>query len=350
MTNNPLEQCISDIDALFALNLPIVDVRAPIEFEKGHIPGAINIPLLTNEDRHQVGLCYRQFGHHKAVELGLELVGPRLGLLAKLGREHSANNQLIVYCQRGGKRSQSMSWLWSQLGVQVYRLAGGYKRFRHWTGQTILDSRRVLLLAGGTGVGKTDVLLALAEAGESIVNLEGLANHKGSAFGAIGEAPQPTQSHFENRLAIALSKVKFGDVVWLEAESRRIGCCQIPDGLWQQMTKAPRIYLERDVTKRIERLCLDYQEASIVELERALQGIRKRLGSETHLRALQSLQVNDRQGVVEQVLSYYDRWYEKHKDAYQDQILNSVDTSKMPLSDLIGYLKTLKDEKYGLIE
>lgn len=350
MTTNPLEQCVSDIETLFALNLPIVDVRAPIEFEKGHIPGAMNIPLLTNEDRHQVGLCYRQFGHHKAVELGLELVGPRLGLLAKLGRDHSRNNQLIVYCQRGGKRSQSMSWLWSQLGIQVYRLAGGYKRFRHWTVQTISDSRRVLLLAGGTGVGKTEVLLALAEAGEAIVNLEGLAHHKGSAFGAIGEVPQPTQSHFENRLAVALSRVKSGDVVWFEAESRRIGCCQIPDTLWQQMITAPRIYLERDVTERIERLCLDYQEASSAELERALQGIQKRLGSETHLRALRCLHANDRQGVVEQVLSYYDRWYEKHKVAYQDQILESIDTSTMPHSDLIPYLKTLKDEKYGLIE
>lgn len=260
---------------LWTLPHTIVDVRAPIEFQKGHIPGAVNVPLLDDEQRHQVGLCYRQQGREAAILLGLELVGPKMAELASEGVTLSAGQPLVVYCQRGGKRSQSMTWLWSQLGITVFRLEGGYKHFRQSVLEILAQPRRLLLLAGSTGVGKTDCLMQLKAQGESILDLEGIANHKGSAFGAIGEEIQPTQAQFENRMAWQLQAFSVKQSIWVEAESRRIGQVYLPDAIWDQMQQAPRIYIDRPREDRIDRLCVDYQSATTEELQRALFHIRK---------------------------------------------------------------------------
>lgn len=341
-----MERVVSDVAEFVRLGIPIVDVRAPIEFAKGHIPGAINIPLLDNEDRHHVGLCYRQNGHHAAVQLGLERVGPKMANLAQRGRDIAENGQLAVYCQRGGKRSQSMSWLWSQLGLQVHRLDGGYKSFRSWTTALLQQPREYLVLAGGTGVGKTELLHELSDLGEPVVDLEGFAHHKGSAFGAIGESPAPSQGHFENLLAMELFRIGEGAPIWIEAESRRIGTCQIPDGLWLNMQEAMRIYIELDSDQRIERLCRDYQAATKAELIRALNAIRKRLGPEAYQNALKDLDEDNRAGVVAKVLFYYDRLYDKHKDHHKARILATINVSNMQKSEIISHLKSVKDEKY----
>jgi tRNA 2-selenouridine synthase len=332
------------------LDIPTVDVRAPIEFNKGHIPGALNVPLLTNEDRHRVGLCYRQNGHHAAVHLGLQLVGPRMAELAKSGLDAAKDGHIAVYCQRGGQRSQSMCWLWKQMGLTVYRLEGGYKSFRRWSNEILTQPREFLLLAGSTGVGKTAYLHRLIDAGEKVIDLEGLAHHKGSAFGAIGESASPTQSHFENTLAIKLWEYKLTEPIWLESESRRVGTCQIPSVIWSSMERANRIYIERELSQRIERLCTDYRSASIAELERALHAIRKRLGPEAYKNALQDLHADYREGVVKQVLGYYDRLYDRHKIRHQSRILATLDVSTLSEEQIISYLKSVKDEKYPQTE
>ena len=348
--NNPREQIVSDPTMFVDAGIPIVDVRAPIEFEKGHIPGAINIPLLTNDDRHHVGLCYREKGHHAAVQLGLERVGPRMAELAQAGLDVSQKGQLQVYCQRGGKRSQSMSWLWSQVGLEMHRLEGGYKSFRTWVQSILQQPTEWLLLAGGTGVGKTDILHALVQDGEPMIDLEGLATHKGSAFGAIGELPAPSQSHFENQLALQMHQLKECSPIWLESESRRVGTCQIPDPIWEAMQCSPRIYIERDRQQRVTQLCHDYQDASIAELERALNGIRKRLGPEGYKNAMKDLHAGNRAGVVEEVLGYYDRLYTKHKVKHTTRIVNTMDVSNRTMQSVISELQSLKDEKYRSIE
>ena len=338
------------VEAFLELGIPIVDVRAPIEFNKGHIPKAYNIPLLTNEDRHRVGLCYRQSGHQAAVHLGIQLVGPRMADLALSGMDAAKDGQLAVYCQRGGQRSQSLCWLWKQMGLTVYRLEGGYKSFRRWTNEILTQPRNFLLLAGSTGVGKTAYLHKLIDTGERGIDLEGLAHHKGSAFGAIGESESPTQSHFENTLAIQLWKYKSTGPIWLESESRRVGTCQIPPVIWSSMESAERIYIERELSQRIERLCADYKSASVAELERALHAIRKRLGPEAYKNALQDLRTDYRKGVVKQVLGYYDRLYDRHKIRHQSRILASLDVSTLSEEQVVAYLTSVKDEKYPQTE
>lgn len=341
-----MEQTENSVDTFLNLGIPIVDVRAPVEYERGHISGAVNIPLLTNEDRHQVGLCYRRNGHHAAVHLGLQLVGPRMAELAQKGVETAVNGRIAVYCQRGGKRSQSLSWLWSQMGLTVHRLDGGYKSFRKWVGEILEQPRRYILLAGSTGVGKTAYLHRLAEAGECVIDLEGLAHHKGSAFGAIGEQSSPLQGHFENTLAMRLWSYEDVSPIWMEAESRRIGTCQIPDPVCVGMQQAQRIYIECSRSQRVARLCTDYESASIAELERALHAIRKRLGSEMYNQALKDLYEDNRAGVVDKVLGYYDKIYAKHRTVYASQIIATIDASKLSEDEVVSRLQSIKGEKY----
>ena len=349
-----MTQRIVDLDEFLALTCPIVDVRAPVEYAKWHIPGAINIPLLEDVDRHDVGLCYRRNGHEAAVQLGLERVGPRLAILAAKGRalakHESGEKQIAVYCQRGGQRSGSMAWLWSQLGIQTHRLQGGYKGFRQWVPSILSQKRNMLVLAGETGVGKTDVLHALEATGETILDLEGLAHHKGSAFGTIGEKPQPSQMHFENKLAMHLKDFNPIQTIWVEAESRRIGNCQVPSGLWDSMFEAQRVYVHRSVDERIQRLSIDYQEASTAELERALSGIQRRLGAKEYQAAMAALKQEDRRTVVSIVLEYYDRWYEKYHTEHAEQIIQELDVTGCSEEEVAILLKRIKDENSGVIE
>ena len=338
------------VENLLQLGIPIADVRAPVEFNKGHIPEAVNIPLLTNDDRHRVGLCYREEGHLAAVHLGLQLVGPRMAELAQAGVDTAENGEIAIYCQRGGQRSRSMAWLWTQMGLTVYRLEGGYKSFRTWVSKTLQQPREFLLLAGSTGVGKTAYLHRLLDTGESVVDLEGLAHHKGSAFGAIGESNPPTQSHFDNKLALTLWKIGSDSPIWMESESRRVGTCQIPSAIWSSMESATRIYIERAVSQRIERLSYDYRSASIAELERALHAIRKRLGPEAYKSAVQDLYDNNRSGVVEKVLGYYDRLYDKHKIRHSSRILATIDVSILSEEEVVSRLQIVKGEKYPQTE
>ena len=192
--------------------------------------------------------------------------------------------------------------------------------------------------------GKTAYLHRLRATGHKVIDLEGLAHHKGSAFGAIGEPESPTQSHFENTLAVQPWKYKSTGPIWLESESRRVGNCQIPPVIWASMESAERIYIERELSQRIERLCADYKSASVAELERALHAIRKRLGPEAYKNALQDLRADYREGVVKQVLGYYDRLYDRHKIRHQSRILASLDVSTLSEEQVVAYLTSVKDE------
>ncbi len=193
-------------DLLAALaTRPLLDVRSPGEYAQGHVPGALSFPLFSDAERATVGTIYKQQSRDLALETGLELVGPKLGGFVREARTLAPQGQVVVHCWRGGQRSGSMAWLLRQGGLDVWTLEGGYKAYRTWVLAELAAQQYSLYIIGGrTGTGKTKILHALRQMGEQVVDLEGLACHKGSAFGFIGELPQPTVEQFENDLHAAL--------------------------------------------------------------------------------------------------------------------------------------------------
>ena len=184
---------------------PVIDVRSPSEFSQGHVPGAINIPLFDDQERKIVGIRYKQVNKEAAMYAGLEFAGKKLVELAKEGEKKAGKNKtLLVHCWRGGMRSKSMVWLFETLGLTCYLLEGGYKSYRHYVHNEMALQLHVNVIGGRTGSGKTDILLFLEHAGEPVIDLEGFAHHKGSAFGARGESIQPTTEQFENELQLML--------------------------------------------------------------------------------------------------------------------------------------------------
>jgi tRNA 2-selenouridine synthase len=194
-----------------------IDVRSEGEFEDGHVIGSINIPILNNEHRILVGTSYKQEGKDSAEELGYKLVSPLFEQLIAEAKKHVKENKIVVYCARGGMRSQIFSDLLSKEGIEVLRLKDGYKRYRNWCLEKFTRPHKLIVMSGKTGSQKTERLFGLHEVGEAVIDLEGLAHHKGSAFGALGQLAQPTQEHFENKLAHALFfELKKELPVWFE--------------------------------------------------------------------------------------------------------------------------------------
>lgn len=287
----------------------ILDVRSPVEYEQGHIPDAVSFPLFTNEERISVGTCYKQQGRDQAVELGLEIVGPRGAGFVKRARELAADRQVRVHCWRGGMRSEAMSWLLSMAGLQVSVLAGGYKAFRRWVLGGFELPRTILMLGGMTGMGKTAVLAALVNQGAQVLDLEALANHRGSSYGHLGLPPQPTTEQFENFVAMQWFRLDLSQPVWIEAESKRIGVCRIPEALFRQMDRSPLLEITRPRSERLQILVDLYGSADRTALIAATERIRRRLGGLRTQAALQFLAQDQLMQACDIVLDYYDKTY-----------------------------------------
>lgn len=292
-----------------AENFPIIDVRSPAEFAIGHIPGAFNIPLFTNEERVLVGTRYKQAGRDFAVQLGLEIVGPKLADLAKQAKKIAKGKKLLVHCWRGGMRSSSMAWLFEVAGLQVDLLTGGYKAYRAYIREKFGEEIPLLILGGYSGSGKTEVLFELAKLGEQVVDLEGIAHHKGSAFGSIGQEDQPSNEQFENNLAQEWLKLDFSRPVWLEDESITMGQCGIPFPLYQRMREAYVYKMEVPKAKRELRLVDEYANGDMIGLANALERISKKLGGLRAKQAMDALQQKDFMTVADISLQYYDKAY-----------------------------------------
>lgn len=292
-----------------AKTTPVIDVRSPKEFETGHIPGAYNIPIFSNDERAIVGTVYKKQGKEPAVLKGLEIVGAKLRTFAEQARAIAQNNELLVYCWRGGMRSASMAWLFETIGIQCYILDCGYQSFRRY-GKTLLTQAEKLIVLGGlTGSGKTDILKKVKEKGEHIIDLEQLAHHKGSAFGALGQEIQPTNEQFENSLIWEWLKLDLSKPVWVEDESHSIGSNWIPLELFEKMRKAPVIKIELDKKVRLERLVKEYAVFDPEYLENCILKISKRLGGQNTKQALESLKNGTLEDVAGIVLTYYDKSY-----------------------------------------
>ncbi len=240
----------------------IIDARAPAEYAEDHLPGAISLPVLDDEERARVGTIYKQVNPFVAKKLGAALVsrnvaGHLLGPLA----EKPGGWRPLVYCWRGGQRSGSFAIILSQIGWRVETLKGGYKAWRGLVVREVYDTpvrAPMVVLDGNTGSAKTEILNLLPAHGVQVIDLEGLANHRGSLFGAMG--PQPSQKGFESRLALGLAALDPTRPVVVEAESSKIGNCRLPPEIWKAMQRAPRVALRATVAARAAYLTRAYAD------------------------------------------------------------------------------------------
>lgn len=299
---------VSELLQLQNEGVNVVDVRTHSEFLQGHISNAINIQLFSDEERVKVGTLFKKEGREEAIKLGLELVGPKLKQLVETIQPLAINNKVVLHCWRGGMRSGSVAWLIELMGIKVYVLKGGYKAFRSHALATFKIPLKLIVVGGKTGSAKTKVLKALQEQGKQIIDLEELANHRGSAFGEQ-KGCSLTQEQFENNLFHAIKQCDVTKQIFIEDESRVIGKKVIPEPIWHCMRSAPLINLNVSNHARINYLVEDYGKLSKEILEANLHKIAKRLGGLSYHQSLEALSKGDLVTVCKNCLIYYDKAY-----------------------------------------
>lgn len=341
-----------DYRQIFLRGIPMMDLRAPVEFAQGAFPGAVNLPLMSDEERAKVGTCYKQQGQEAAIKLGHQLVSgsiraQRMAAWAEFVRQHPDG---VLYCFRGGLRSQTVQRWLHEAGIDYPRVIGGYKAMRTFLIETIEQAAtecQLVVVGGMTGTGKTDVITRLDHA----IDLEGLANHRGSAFGKRS-TPQPTNIEFENRIAIDLLRKRDAghQQFVLEDESRAIGSCSLPLPLHAAMQTAPLVWLEDSFENRVERILRDYVVSQLddhialhgteqgferyaEQLLKSLAGITKRLGGERYQRLdaimREALALQQSSGAVELhrdwiaalLTEYYDPMYAFQRQSKADRVV-----------------------------
>ena len=332
-----------DLKSLFINDVPLIDVRAPIEFEAGHFPMSTNLPLMNNEERHLVGTRYKESGQAAAIQLGHELVqgetkAQRITAWQSFIEKHPGCR---LYCFRGGLRSQiSQQWI-RDSGAEIEMIPGGYKALRRYLMQVIAEQspqKNILLLAGRTGSGKTKLL---AQVNCAFMDLEKHAHHKGSSFGMMG--PQPTQITFENRIAVDLLKNEASPFLLIEDESVMIGSLVMPRILFDVMLKAPMMVLERPLEERTDHIIDEYVfqktkdhqgdfDQTFRFMTSSLQRIHRKLGGLNYAKILQEMtdafQSSERgsyephrRWVKSLLLHYYDHFYDRALKRNAERIL-----------------------------
>lgn len=292
----------------------LVDARTPLEFAEDHLPGAINVPILTNAERVEIGTLYKQQGPQIARMRGLELTCHRFPAIVATIVEAAQGRPVLVYCWRGGLRSESVALLLEMTGYPVVRLQGGYKAFRSLvTGffESVSLPVQLVVLHGMTGSGKTEFLLQLPRQKYTVIDLEGLARHRGSAFGSLGLGEQPSQKWFETLLWDAFRRAPTDRPIVVEGESKRIGRLTLPGNLYEVMAESTKIWCEVSVATRVRRLSDEYAREDYRQpMAEALERIRKKLGRDAYAELSGRLEVWDisglAQGLIEQ---YYDKLY-----------------------------------------
>lgn len=319
----------------YAADHPVLDVRSPAEYKHAHIPGAVSLPLFSDEERKVVGTLYKQRSRQEAIKQGLEYFGPKMRVMveeaeallaARNGVTHGNGNSqnsktVLVHCWRGGMRSGAVAWLLDLYGFTVFTLAGGYKKFRNHVLSVFEKPYPFRIVGGYTGSGKTYLMSELKKRGKVMIDLEGLACHKGSAFGALGQPPQPSQEMFENLLAVELEKAVAAlqartysddtEPIWLEDESMRIGLVNIPIAMWNQMREASVLFLDIPFDKRLDFLVTEYGALDTESMVNAIFRISKRLGGLEAKTAINHLLEGNKRESFKVLLHYYDKHYLK---------------------------------------
>ncbi len=301
---------------------PLLDVRSPSEFSHAHIPGAFSLPLFSDEQRKIIGTAYKQEGRQPAVDLGLGFFSKRMQeihaetqSIIKIWEDKNGQpcTSLLIHCWRGGMRSEAVAWLLSLFGYKVFVLKGGYKSFRRLVNELLNQQYNFKILGGYTGSGKTEILQQLKDEGQLVIDLEGLAHHKGSAFGHLGQLAQPSQEMFENKLAFELFQIKKQSVdipeIWMEDESRHIGKVGFNPSFWDQMRSSPLYFLDIPFEKRLDFILQHYGQFTKELLIESVKKIEKRLGGLDTKNAINYLNDSDYRGCFDLLLKYYDKAY-----------------------------------------
>lgn len=308
---------------------PILDARSPSEYAYAHIPGAFSFPIFTDEQRKEIGTCYKQVGRQQAVKIGLNYFGPNMvgfveqveSILSKY--PYANETTVLVHCWRGGMRSGAMAWLLSFYGFDVYLLEGGYKQYRKWVLEQLNLPFKFYTLGGYTGSGKTEILEKLVQQQMPVINLEGLAKHKGSTFGNMDMIEQPAQEYFENLLANALQpfysinengEFSQPSPIWIESESRRIGLINLTEHFYANMLRSPIVVLDIPFEKRMNYIVSDYGNFEKEKLINAIVRIQKRLGGLDTKLAIQALLEDDIHACFRILLTYYDKQYKQYSE------------------------------------
>jgi len=323
------------------LSIPIVDVRSPSEFCQGHWPGAINIPLFSDIERETIGKSYKKESRLKAILIGLKTTLPKTKkLLEMIIHAHTikegVDKSLRIYCWRGGMRSSAFAWLARTIGFKTYLLKGGYKSYRKWVLNQFEADLPIRLIGGKTGTGKTDLLNYINKENIHVIDLEGIANHRGSSFGSLGMDEQPSTQQFENILAESLYHFDKNKAIeiWIEAESCNLGKCRIPNNLYIKMKKAPIIEIIKTKNERIKNLVKLYSQNSQNELKEAVNRISKRLGLQRTKEALIAIEKKEWSKACEAMLDYYDKCYEY--ELKKTNNINSINISGLNIKSSLN--------------
>jgi tRNA 2-selenouridine synthase len=320
ITKVTIEQLIQQAE-----HTPVIDVRSPGEFAHAHFPNAINLPLLNNEERAIVGTTYKHEGNQTAVLKGYELVGHKFADYIKQAIKIAPHKKINVYCWRGGLRSNIMAFVLHTVGFEVNLLQGGYKTYRKWVLECLEKPQKMSIVGGKTGSGKTYVLNELKALGEQVIDLEALAHHKGSAFGGIGELPQPSVEMFENKLAMQWNLLNPIKILWLENESRMIGTVRIPPKIFEAMRIATTYDIQISLGRRIQHIAEVYGKYDVKLLEECTRKLEKKLGNLRMQQAIDFLLAKDVNSWIFMLLEYYDSSYLFSKEKRNPNTIITVD-------------------------
>jgi len=341
-------------EALTQNTFQFVDVRSPKEFQEASIPGAINIPLLNNQERELIGTIYCKISPEEARQTGLNLVTPKIpNLIASISSiiKIHESKKIILYCWRGGLRSQSMAKLCYENGFEIKVLKGGYKAYRRHV-HSFWDKpfqQKVAVLHGLTGVGKTQLLGKLAKIGAATIDLEGLVNNRGSVFGQVHGGVQPSQKNFEAFAYNICNKLDYDDIVLVECENKRIGVVHIPQYLYIAMISGYRIHLYADLDTRIKRIIDDYGYVDLSLLKEKIIFLSHYLGKKRVSQIIELLEQRQLYEVARILLvEYYDPLY-GYSSAFDKQYDLSVNCSNidMATNTIYEFIKQKKKEVMG---
>lgn len=333
-------------------SVPIIDVRAPVEFEQGSLPNSVNLPILDNSERASVGTCYKKSGREKAIELGHQIVaGPNKENKLQNWKIFIQNNpQAILTCFRGGLRSQKSQFFLKEIGVEAPRIEKGYKEIRHYLVdqlEVFCRNSSIRLLTGNTGSGKTIFLQKVSDF-YPVVDLETLAQHRGSAFGAMSDK-QPSQATFENAMVVEILRQKSENPtlpILFEDESRLIGSVHIPENLFKLIRATPVIKMNVELQQRIENIFEDYikpDEKIFNKFTEAIQKIKSRLGGLRAEELLNDIKKSQQLYLNHQDLQSNKVWIEKLLVWYYDPMYIYSFNKRNPEIEFEGDTKQIRE-------